>query len=152
MYLNEIEIGDRVWSPVYGYGTVEKIENESELKYPIIVDFIKAKKEQLETEKRSISYNYDGKEDESEVYPTLFFDIPDYKNKIWPKRPRWRANIGERYYYILANGKISNEREDADIYNNRMFLIGNYFKTREKAEKSELYKVFHRYEEENKGE
>ena len=133
--LEGIEIGDRVWGVLYGYGTVIGIDNSE---FPISVDF---------DDEYNNEFTLEGKEYSEDKEPSLFFEMPEfYKSKQYPKKPRWRASEGEKFYYILANGRITSVRDSMDIYDNKMFLVGNYFKSEEKAKKSEIYKAFHHEE------
>lgn len=51
-----------------------------------------------------------------------------------PKYKRWRAEKGEGYFYIFKNGHIDKYLEENDNTDNFLYDIGNYFKTKEKAE------------------
>jgi len=48
--------------------------------------------------------------------------------------PRWRAKLGDMYYYISAEGEIERAREDAHEIDNKHYDIGNYYKTEEQTE------------------
>ena len=56
---------------------------------------------------------------------------------------RWRAIKNEDYYFILANGSVDTNNEDCSLYDNKLYDIGNYFKTKEEAEKNvEKIKIY----------
>lgn len=46
----------------------------------------------------------------------------------------WKAEKGRGYYYISANGRVSNCTNDDDSIDNCCYEFGNYFKTKEQAE------------------
>lgn len=48
---------------------------------------------------------------------------------------RYRANCGERYYYYGSTGMVSDYYENNDDLDTNMYVMGNYFKTKEEAEK-----------------
>ena len=48
---------------------------------------------------------------------------------------RWRAEYGSQYLTILSNGKIEKIRDYGDIDSNLRYSLGNYFQTREEAQK-----------------
>lgn len=56
---------------------------------------------------------------------------------------RWRAEKGDSYYYMLSTGK-TNEYKDVDcVLDNDRYNLGNYFRTREEAEKTiEKIKIY----------
>ena len=58
--------------------------------------------------------------------------------------PRWRAEKGERYYYVGTDSTIDDFIEDGDQTDNTNYECGNYFKTREAAEKvaAQIRKIF----------
>lgn len=60
----------------------------------------------------------------------------DWFEEAPEENKRWRAGIGEHYWYLDSNGEayITTERED-DIDDAR-FSIGDYFKTEEEAQKA----------------
>ena len=143
MNLEGIEVGDRVWCVLYGYGTVVGIE-KSDYSYPIRVDF---------DGRDSSDFTLEGREYSDEEEPSLFFERPKfYKNKEYPKKPRWRANTGESYFFINVTGKFCGDKDYRESIDNELFSVGNYFKSEKMAKESELYKVFHKYDKENEGE
>lgn len=70
------------------------------------------------------------------------------KEKLELKKLRWRAECGERYWFINSGGIISTENECNVISDNKKYDLGNYFKTLEDAEKAlkqvkQLFKSIH---------
>lgn len=56
---------------------------------------------------------------------------------------RWRGKKNKDYYIILANGNVDTVNEDCSLYDNKVYDMGNYFKTREAAEKvAEKIKIY----------
>ena len=56
-------------------------------------------------------------------------------------KERWRANIGEVYYYLTMNNDVfveqtweENYRNFTNLFANEHYQMGNYFRTREEAE------------------
>ncbi len=47
---------------------------------------------------------------------------------------RWRAEIGERYYNVSADGEIEDFSEGDNKWNYYKYITGNYFKTQEEAQ------------------
>ena len=47
---------------------------------------------------------------------------------------RWRAEIGERYYNVSADGEIEDFSEGDNKWNYYKYITGNYFQTREQAQ------------------
>ena len=79
------------------------------------------------------------------------FDALAKKGKRWnaeEKRiedlPRWRARKGEIYYYVDYDFTIDYFIEDEDSADNTNYVIGNYYKTREAAERAaeKIRKIF----------
>ena len=48
---------------------------------------------------------------------------------------RWRAEYERQYLTILSNGKIEKIRDYGNIDDNLRYSLGNYFKTREEAQR-----------------
>lgn len=48
---------------------------------------------------------------------------------------RWRADDGERYYYIDSYQRILDETDLRHSYDDIRYKMGNYFKTKEEAQK-----------------
>ncbi|CAL7879759.1 hypothetical protein [Fusobacterium necrophorum] len=57
-------------------------------------------------------------------------------NEKYSKPKRWRAGGKERYFYINPFGEIHEEIETYNITDERYYNSGNYFQTREQAEKA----------------
>ena len=51
------------------------------------------------------------------------------------KLPRWRAEKNEKYYYVCADAEVEHDLENGCIGDDTCYSIGNYFKTREAAER-----------------
>lgn len=49
--------------------------------------------------------------------------------------PRWRAKEGEIYYYVNIPGCVSSTTDERGSCDESYYVCGNYFKTREEAEK-----------------
>lgn len=78
-----------------------------------------------------------------------FYDN-NYCTKELPNR--WRANIGEKYYIIGIRGDIVEYKECAEPgVDDLLFAFGNYFQTREKAEKARdlIEECLNKFHEEN---
>ena len=82
--------------------------------------------------------------DESEDSRIFLVDKEDLKkilekvNKINEKYgipKRWRAEYERQYLTILSNGKIEKIRDYGNIDDNLRYSLGNYFKTREEAQR-----------------
>lgn len=56
-------------------------------------------------------------------------------NEKYGTPKRWRANKGEFYYYFNMLGQTGEEIESQSRFNDICYDSGNYFKTREEAEK-----------------
>ena len=48
---------------------------------------------------------------------------------------RWRAQAGNLFYYITSDGDIESDYEDFSDENMDMYNLGNYFQTKEEAQK-----------------
>lgn len=56
---------------------------------------------------------------------------------------RWKAGKGDSYYYILSTGKTDEDKDIDCAWENDRYNIGNYFRTREEAEKTiEKIKIY----------
>ena len=51
------------------------------------------------------------------------------------KEKRWRAEENEIYYYIGPGSQASSAREGFDYEDNYDYELGNYFQTKEEAQK-----------------
>lgn len=49
--------------------------------------------------------------------------------------PRWRAEKGKEYFYILFDGRVEKDADIDYMSDIRCYNAGNYFRTREAAEK-----------------
>ena len=95
-----------------------------------------------------VCYTFDGKIKEifSQIRSLYFkeFEINIPKEAL--VRPRWRAPEGDIYAMVDHFGYIIGERESNSPADDRLFSIGNYFKTKEEAANSKFYKAFHEEE------
>lgn len=73
----------------------------------------------------------------------FLFDALAKEGKRWnaeKKRiedlPRWRANLGDFYFYVNETLGVDNHSETKDGIDNSFYTSGNYFKTREAAERA----------------
>lgn len=126
---DEFEVGDRVWDIKYGWGEVVSIDEYNLFSVKVVF------------ERLTKLYSKNGK-DTIDKNRTLFFEeikIPESATK----RPRWRAEKKNDFYYISVEGKVCTT---ADMYSkiyDEMYESGNYFKTEEDAKNSKIYKAFH---------
>lgn len=56
-------------------------------------------------------------------------------NEKYGMPKRWRAEKGEEYYIIESDGEIIEIDEDFLVFDDNLFNLGNYFKTKEEAQK-----------------
>lgn len=73
----------------------------------------------------------------------LLFDALAKEGKRWnaeKKRiedlPRWRAKLGDFYFYVNDMLGVGEHAETKDCIDNSLYTSGNYFKTREAAERA----------------
>lgn len=57
-------------------------------------------------------------------------------NEKYGKSKRWRAGYKERYFYINFVGEICKNLDENNAMNRQAYEFGNYFQTREQAEKA----------------
>ncbi|MCI7342513.1 MAG: hypothetical protein MSH33_01040 [Fusobacterium necrophorum] len=57
-------------------------------------------------------------------------------NEKYGKPERWRAGYKERYFYINFIGEIRNSLDGNNAMDRLAYKFGNYFQTREQAEKA----------------
>ena len=95
------------------------------------------------------NYLYDGKIFVNHCYPSIPFlirneiiehleEIVNKINKKYGIPKRWRAKQGEIYFFINSNCKIDTTKNyinDWDKFDDINYELGNYFKTKEEAEK-----------------
>ena len=65
-------------------------------------------------------------------------EFVDYANEKYGTLKRWRAEKGEKYFLVSASGLIEFRIETDDPYDNLKYNLGNYFKTKEEAEKVKI--------------
>lgn len=58
--------------------------------------------------------------------------------------PNWRADVNEAYFYISADCYIMEDRDQHCYIDDERYKVGNYFKTKEAAEKvaSQIREIF----------
>ena len=59
----------------------------------------------------------------------------DLINEKYGIPKRWRAEEGEIYYCLYNVGLVGKNKENRDDIDNNNYMIGNYFKTKEQAQK-----------------
>lgn len=57
-------------------------------------------------------------------------------NEKYGKPKRWRAGYKERYFYISFFGEIRKNLDENNAMDRQAYEFGNYFQTREQAEKA----------------
>lgn len=72
----------------------------------------------------------------------LLFDALSKEGKRWNAEkkciedlPRWRAKANETYYFIAIDVEVVDDIEDGGCVDDACYSAGNYFKTREAAER-----------------
>ena len=72
----------------------------------------------------------------------LLFDALAKEGKRWnadkkciEDLPRWRAKANETYYFIAIDVEVMDDIEDGGCVDDACYSAGNYFKTREAAER-----------------
>lgn len=71
---------------------------------------------------------------ENKLVPDLQFLI-DVVNEKYGIPKRWRAQAVNLFYYITSDGEIESDYEVFSDENTDMYNLGNYFQTKEEAEK-----------------
>ena len=59
----------------------------------------------------------------------------DFINEKYGIPKRWRAERGEKHFSILSTGGVGSFSEYYDKFDNDRYDLGNYFKTKEQAQK-----------------
>ena len=62
-------------------------------------------------------------------------EFVDYVNEKYGIPKRWRAEKDDYYYTIFGENIIVNSKEEKSLTDNKLYILGNYFKTKEEAEK-----------------
>ena len=78
----------------------------------------------------------------SDKYPRLLHYRDDYDYSVidfnnLPQRQevnRWRAEVGERYYYLDIYFEVHSFLEEYSNTDTKLYKIGNYFQTKEEAQ------------------
>lgn len=69
-----------------------------------------------------------------------------------PEHERWRAEYGETYYWLDEELSVIEETEDYGPPDDKLYAVGNYFKTEEEAQKaSDWLKAFTVLRDDTKG-
>lgn len=100
------KVGDKVWDFIYGWGTIVEVYDITKFIYPIEVKFDNDK---------IISYTLDGKQNDTNIYPRLFWD--EIKFEI-PEKPFNLENelrkleiiefkFGKNNYSLIWNNKYN---------------------------------------------
>lgn len=77
-------------------------------------------------------------DDEMLIYEEDKIKIENFVTEInhkYGRQKRWRAQAGNLFYYITSDGDIESNYEDLSDENMDMYNLGNYFKTKEEAQK-----------------
>lgn len=134
------KVGQRVWDCSRGYGAVIRIIDDEDAEYPVVVLF----DDKLDNND-TMYFTLDGRQ-YKRYNRTLFFEeilIPE--SALKPKR--WRAKKNECYFAVNTWGEIDVACEDNVEVDNKRYKIGNYFRTKEEAEDSIIYKAFQELKE-----
>lgn len=92
------------------------------------------------------NYLYDGKIFINRIYPYIPFlirneiiekleDVVNAVNQKYGIPKRWRAERGKKHFSILSTGGVGSFSEYYDEFDNDRYDLGNYFKTKEQAQK-----------------
>lgn len=75
------------------------------------------------------------------------FNFSDYEYRI----KRWRAEKGEPYYFLTSELSVARMMEESIFANDHHYNVGNYFRTKEQAEKARdlLMECLTKFHEEN---
>ncbi len=131
------DVGRRVWEFEEGWGRITAFDENNKDKRPVAVVF----------ENGMVGgYTAEGiMFDDANRNRVLFWqEVPIPKEAL--TRPRWRAEVGQEYYYINPCGIIETEIENGSSFDSELFKSGNYFQTKQEAKDSKFYKVFHEEE------
>jgi putative uncharacterized protein FNV0866 len=71
----------------------------------------------------------------SEEEKEKLIEIVNKINEKYGIHKRWRADDGERYYYIDSYQRILDNTDLRHSYDDMRYELGNYFKTKEQAQK-----------------
>ena len=123
----EFKVGDKVINIITGrIGEVTYINTLN--KYPLFVKF--------SDEKRGY-FTLNGRDLDADKHPRLLhyrddynYDIIDFNNL--PKR--WRAEVGEKYYYLDVYFDVHSFIEEYSNTDTKLYNLGKYFKTKEEAQ------------------
>lgn len=108
----------------------QNIQNENELK-ELRKILIKVTKKDME-EKECASPVYRDLE-EKECESTVFTKMKTEETEETGKTKRWRAKMGETYFYVGSDAVVYSAKELYGNRNDRYWDLGNYFRTSEEA-------------------
>ena len=98
-----------------------------------------------------IHFMYDKIASATEAEKQRLFDALAKQGKRWNAEkkqiedlPRWRAKKRRAYYYIIQDRMVAYKEEAHEALDNHNYELGNYFRTREAAEKvaSQIRDIF----------
>jgi hypothetical protein len=130
----EFRVGDKVIDIISGRrGKVTYIETLNKDSYSILVDF---------NNNEVVRFTLDGRYYSSDKHPSLLhyrddynYDVIDFNNL--PKRQeanRWRAKVGEKYYYFNTYFEVDFFIEEYHNTDTKLYDLGDYFQTKEQAQ------------------
>lgn len=140
----EFRVEDKVIDIIRGVrGKVTCIDTLPKNRYPIFVEF---------NDNETAGFTLDGRYYSDDKYPRLLHYRDDYDYSVidfnnLPKRQkanRWRAEVGEKYYYLDIYFEVHSFLEEYSNTDTKLYKIGNYFQTKEQAQEvaNKLNKYF----------
>lgn len=130
----EFRIEDKVYDIILGeIGIVKKIIGNDPSSFPIAVVFENC---------GTVLYTLEGKFLARDKYPRLLHYRDDYNYDViefnnLPKRQeanRWRAEVGQRYYYFNTYFEVDSFIEEGHNTDTKLYNLGDYFQTKEQAQ------------------
>lgn len=139
----EFKLGDEVIDIISRRrGRVVKIHDPNS-RFPVIVKF---------NDEEVASFSLDGRYYSIDKYPRLLHYRDDYDYSVidfnnLPKRQedkRWRAEVGEKYYYFNTYFEVDFFIEEYHNTDTKLYDLGDYFQTKEQAQEvaNKLNKFF----------
>jgi hypothetical protein len=129
----EFRVGDKVYDILLGkIGIVKRILNDISA-FPIEVYY---------EDYGRVLYAHEGKFSSKDKYPRLLHYRNDYDYSVidfnnLPKRQeanRWRAEVGEKYYYFNTYFEVDSFIEEEHNTDTKLYDLGDYFQTKEQAQ------------------
>lgn len=125
----EFKVGDKVYDIILGkVGIVKEIiiNNLSVVRIEVVFENY-----------GTALYYLEGKFLSIDKYPRLLhyrddynYDVIDFNNLPKKQEPkRWRAKMGNRYYYVNEHFEIKGFTDQRDCFDNSFYNNGNYFQT-----------------------